>query len=87
VVRVWQYSDDHPTTGNTQALELVHLVGWWGGVASGAVCFPRKVWKTLPVQPVGTDHTVSVELVKHGERHLYKNVTHVRSQGERHVKW
>jgi hypothetical protein len=39
------------------------------------------------VQPVGTDHTVSVELVKHGERHLYKNVTHVRSQGERHVKW
>jgi hypothetical protein len=39
------------------------------------------------VQPVGTDRTVSVELVKHGESHLYKNVTHVRSQGERHVKW
>jgi hypothetical protein len=25
--------------------------------------------------------------VKHGESHLYKNVIHVRSQGERHVKW
>jgi hypothetical protein len=30
------------------------------------------VWKTLPVQPVGTDRTVSVELVKHEESHLYK---------------
>jgi hypothetical protein len=38
------------------------------------------------VQPVGTDRTVSIELVKHGESHLYKNVTHVRSQRERHVK-
>jgi hypothetical protein len=39
------------------------------------------------VQPVGTDRTVSVELVKHRESHLYKNVTHVRSQREQHVKW
>jgi hypothetical protein len=87
VVQVWQHSDDHSATGNTQVLELGHLVGRWGGVASGAECFPRKAWKTLPVQPVGTDRTVSFELVKHGESHLYKNVTHVRSQGERHVKW
>jgi hypothetical protein len=28
-----------------------------------------------------------VELVKHRESHLYKNVTHVRSQREQHVKW
>jgi hypothetical protein len=34
-------------------------------------------WKTLPVQPVGTDRTVNIELVKHGESHLYKFVTHV----------
>jgi hypothetical protein len=87
MVRVWQYSNDHPATGNTQTLELGHLVSWWGGVASGAECLPRKAWKTLLVQPVGTDRTVSVKLVKHGESHLYKNVTHVRSQRERHVKW
>jgi hypothetical protein len=68
-------------------LELGHLVSRWSGVASSAECFPRKAWKTLLVQPVGTDRTVSVELVKHGENHLYKNVTHVRSPGERHVKW
>jgi hypothetical protein len=43
--------------------------------------------KTLRVQPVGTDRTVSVELVEHEEIHLYTNVTHVRSQRERHVKW
>jgi hypothetical protein len=72
VVQVWQHSDDCPTTGNTQALELGHLVGRWSGVASGAEHFPRKAWKTLPVQPVGTDRTVSVELVKHGESHVYK---------------
>jgi hypothetical protein len=87
VVRVWQYSDDYPATGNTQALKLGHLLSRWGGVASGTERFPRKAWKTLPVQLVGTDCTVNVELVKHGESHLYKNVTHVRSQGERHVKW
>jgi hypothetical protein len=39
------------------------------------------------VQPIGTDRTVSVELMKHGESHLYKNVTHVRSQREQQVKW
>jgi hypothetical protein len=39
------------------------------------------------VQPVGTDRTISVELVEHREIHLYINVTHVRSQRERHVKW
>jgi hypothetical protein len=72
VVRVWQQSDDYPATGNTQALELGHLVGRWSGVASGAERFPRKAWKTLPVQLVGTDRTVSVELVKHGESHPYK---------------
>jgi hypothetical protein len=77
VVRVWQYSDDHPATGNTQTIELGHLVSRWSG--SGAECFPRKAWKTLPVQPVGTDRTISVELVKHGESYLYKNVTHVKS--------
>jgi regulatory protein YycH of two-component signal transduction system YycFG len=38
------------------------------------------------VQPVGTDCTISIELVKHRESHLYKNVTHVRSQREKHVK-
>jgi hypothetical protein len=76
---VWQNSDDHSATGNAIALELERH--------SGAECFPRKAWKTLPVQPVGTDRTVSVELVKHGESHLYKNVTHVRSQREWHVKW
>jgi hypothetical protein len=87
VVRVWQHSDDHPATGNTQVLELGHLACRWGGVANGAERFPRKAWKTLPVQPVGTDRTLSVELVKHGESYLYKNVTHVKSQRERHVKW
>jgi hypothetical protein len=39
------------------------------------------------VQHIGTDRTVSVELVKHRESHLHKNVTHVRSLGERNVKW
>jgi hypothetical protein len=58
--------------GNAQALELRHLVSRWSGVASGAKCLPRKAWKTLPVQPIGTDRTVSVELVKHGENHLYQ---------------
>jgi hypothetical protein len=87
VVRVWQHSDDHLVMGNAQALELGHLVSRWSGVASGAECFSRKAWKTLLVRPVGTDRTVSVELMKHGESHLYKNVTHVRSQRERHVKW
>jgi hypothetical protein len=53
VVRVRQHSDDHPATGNTQALELGHLISRWSGVASGAECFPRKAWKTLLVQPVG----------------------------------
>jgi hypothetical protein len=83
---VWQNSDNHSATGNATALELGHLVSRWCEVTSGAERFPRKAWKTLPVQPIGTDRTVSVELVKHGESHLYKNVTHVRSQGERHVK-
>jgi hypothetical protein len=87
VVRVLQHSDDHPATGNAKALELGHLVSRWSGVASGAECFPCKALKTLLVQPVGTDRTVSVELVKHRESHLYKNVTHVRSQREQHVKW
>jgi hypothetical protein len=58
--------------GNTQALKLGHLVSRWSGVASGAECFLRMAWKTLPVQPVGMDRTVNVELVKHGESHLYK---------------
>jgi hypothetical protein len=87
VVQVWQHSDDHSAMGNAQALELGHLVSRWSGVASGSESFPRKAWKTLLVQPVGMDLTISVELVKHGESHLYKNVTHVRSQRERHVKW
>jgi hypothetical protein len=73
--------------GNAIALELGHLISRWCEVACDAECFPRKASKTLLVQRVGTDPTVSVELVKHGESHLYKNVTHVRSQGERHVKW
>jgi hypothetical protein len=29
-------------------------------------------WKTLPVQSVGMDRTVSVVLVEHGKSHLYK---------------
>jgi hypothetical protein len=86
MVRVWQTSDDHFATANVIALELGHLVSRWCEVASGAECFPRKAWKTLLVQPVGIDRTVSVELVNHGESHMYKNVTHVRSQRERHVK-
>jgi hypothetical protein len=72
VVRVSQHSDDHPATGNAQALELGHLVSRWSCVASDVECLPRKAWKTLPVQPVGTDRTVSVELVKHRETHLYQ---------------
>jgi transcriptional regulator of acetoin/glycerol metabolism len=87
VVWVWQNSDNHSATGNAIALELVHLISRWCEVACGAECFPRKAWKTLLVQPVGTDRTISVQLVKHGESHLYKNVIHVRSQRERHVKW
>jgi hypothetical protein len=87
VVWVWQYSDDHSAMGNAIMLELGHSVSRWSGVASGAECLPRKAWKTLPVQPVGTDHIVSVELMKHGESQLYKNVTHVRSPGEQYVKW
>jgi hypothetical protein len=53
-------------------LKLSHLVGRWGGVASGAECFPREVWKTLPVQSIGTDRPISVLLVEHGESDLYK---------------
>jgi hypothetical protein len=52
VVRVWQYSDNHPTMGNAQTLELGHLVGRWSGVASGAECFPRKAWKTSQCNPL-----------------------------------
>jgi hypothetical protein len=74
VVRVWQNSDDHSATGNAIALELLHLVSRWCEVACGAECFPCKVRKTLPVQPIGTDRTVSVELMEHGESHLYTNV-------------
>jgi hypothetical protein len=85
VVRVWQNSDNHSATGNAIALELGHLISQRCEVACGADCFPRKAWKTLLVQPVGTDCTVSVELVKHGESYLYKNVTRVRSQRERYV--
>jgi hypothetical protein len=73
--------------GTAQALELGHLVSRWSGVASGTECFPCNAWKTLPVQPVGTDRTVSVEIVKHGESHLYKIVTLVRPQREQYVKW
>jgi hypothetical protein len=58
--------------GNSQALKLGHLVSRWSGVASGAECLPRKAWKTILVQPIGTDRTISVELGKHGENHLYK---------------
>jgi hypothetical protein len=87
VVRVWQHSDDHSATGNAITLELGHLICRWGEVACSAECFPRKAWKTLLVQPVGTDCTVSVELVTHRESHLYKNVTYVRSQGEWHAIW
>jgi hypothetical protein len=72
VVWVRQHSDDHPGTGNAQVLELGHLISRCSVVASGAVCFPCKAWKTLLVQPIGTDRTVSIELVKHGESHLYK---------------
>jgi hypothetical protein len=32
------------------------------------------------VQLVGKDRTVSAVLEKHGGSHLYKNVTHVRTQ-------
>jgi hypothetical protein len=84
---VWQNSDDHSTTGNAIALELLHLVSRWCEVACGAECFPRKARKTLLVQPVGTNRTVRVELVEHGKSHLYTIVTHVKSQRERHVKW
>jgi hypothetical protein len=87
VVRVWQNSNDHSAAGNAKALKLLHLVSRWGEVACGTERFPRKARKTLPVQPVGTDRTVSVKLVEHGEIHMYTNVTHVRSQRERHVKW
>jgi hypothetical protein len=76
---------DHFAAGNAIALKLLHLVSRWGEVACGAERFPCKAWKTLPVQPVGTDRTVSVELVEHEEIHMYTNVTHVRSQRERHV--
>jgi hypothetical protein len=87
VVSVWQNSNNHSATGNAIALELGHLISRWCEVDCSAECFSRKAWKTLLVQPVGTDRTVSVKIVKHRESHLYKNVTHVRSQRERHVKW
>jgi hypothetical protein len=38
------------------------------------------VWKTLLVQSVGTDRTIGVVLVEHGGSHLYKDVTHVKTQ-------
>jgi hypothetical protein len=79
---VWQNSNDHSTAGNAKALKLLHLVSRWSEVACGPERFPRKARKTLPVQPIGTDRTVSVELVEHGEIHLYTNVTHVRSLKE-----
>jgi hypothetical protein len=87
MVWVWQNINDHSAAGNAKALKLLHLLSRWGEVACDTECFPRKERKTLPVQPVGTDRTVSVELVEHGEIHLYTTVTHVRSQRERHVKW
>jgi hypothetical protein len=82
VVWVRQHSHDHPATGNTKALKLLHLVRRRGKVACGTECFPRQARKILPVQPVGTDRTVSVELVEHGEIHLYTKVIHVRSPKE-----
>jgi hypothetical protein len=69
VVRVRWYNDDHPATWNAQALKLGHLVGRWGGVASGAVCFPRKAWTNLLLQSIGT---VNVVLVEQRKSHLYK---------------
>jgi hypothetical protein len=80
VVRVGQNSNDHSAAWNAIALELLHVVSRWGEVACGTERFPHKARKTLPMQPVGTDRTVSVELVEHREIHLYTNVTHVRSQ-------
>jgi hypothetical protein len=38
------------------------------------------VWKTLPVQPVGTVHTVGTVLEENGGSHLYKDVAHVMTQ-------
>jgi hypothetical protein len=72
VVRTKWHSDGHAAMWNTQALKLGHLVGRWSGVASSAGCFPRKAWKTLPVQSIGTDRTVGVVLVEHGGSHLYE---------------
>jgi hypothetical protein len=66
------HGDGHPATGNTSTLELGHLVDRWNSVASSAECLPRKAWKTLPVETISTDHTISVVLEKHGGSHLYK---------------
>jgi hypothetical protein len=72
VDRVKRHGDGHPATGNAQSLKLGHLVDRWNGVDGDAECLPRKAWKTLLVQPVVTDRTVSVVLEKHGGSHLYK---------------
>jgi hypothetical protein len=79
MIASWPESTSHSLT--TWAIHLRRSC-----VASCAECFPCKAWKTLQVQPIGTDRTVSVKLVKHRESHLYKNVTHVRSQREQHVR-
>jgi hypothetical protein len=69
---VKRHGDGHPVTRNAQTLKLGHLIDRWNGVAGGAECLPREVWKILPVQPVGTVRAVSVILEKHGGSHLYK---------------
>jgi hypothetical protein len=87
VVRVWQYSGDHSATGNAITLELRHLVSRWSGVASGDECFPRKAWKPSQCNPLVRIVPLASNSWNTGESHLYKNATHVRSQGEWHVKW
>jgi hypothetical protein len=66
------HGDGHPAVGHAQALKLGHLINGWNGLANRAECLPCKAWRTLLVQLVVTNCTVSVVLKKHGGSHLYK---------------